>query len=291
MQKIVYVPPWDSLGGNDNVILHFGKPIVLGTVSGTSGTDISTLSSSIPGMDGVYLNDIRIEPAQIKASVNVHGNSREEMYKNRFELIRCLTPKKTPGTLYYRNDCISAKIGAIPEASPRFTERIKNYNAAEITFFCPTPFWESLDKKRIKIAWIGNAFEFPIAIDPVMQFGVIQSKEKVNIWSALSTSVIITVSAPATNPIKISNNTTGQVIELEHSLSDGEKLIINTKRGEKSVTLMRINGTEEDAFHYITPDSELFELVPGENEIEYANWNESEPTKVEIAFCELYSGV
>lgn len=291
MQKIIYVPPWDSLDGSDNVVLHFGKPVILGTVSGTSGTDISTLSSSIPGMDGVYLNDIRVEPAEIKASVNVYGNSREEMYRNRFELIRCLTPKKTPGTLYYQNDYISAKIGAVPEASPRFTERIKNYNAAEITFFCPSPFWESVEKKQVKIAWIGNAFEFPIAIEPNMKFGVIQSKERVNIGAALNTSVIITVYAPATDPIKISNNTTGQVIELEHSLSGGEKLIINTKRGGKSVTLVHNDGTKEDAFHYITPDSELFELVPGKNEIEYVNWDENEPTRVEIGFCEMYMGV
>ena len=291
MQKVIYVPPWDSFGGDDNVVLHFGKPVVLGTVSGTSGTDITAISSNIPGMDGVYLSDIRVEPAQIKASVNVHGNSREEMYKNRFELIRCLTPKATPGTLYYQNDYISAKIGAVPEASPRFVSRIKNYNAAEITFFCPSPFWESLDEKQVRIAWIGNAFEFPIAIEPKMKFGVIQSKEKVNIETAQNTSVIITVSAPATDPIKISNNTTGQIIELEHSLSGSEKLIINTKRGAKSVTLVHNDGTREDAFHYITPDSELFELVPGENELEYANWNENEPTRVEIAFCELHSGV
>ncbi len=291
MQKVIYVPSWDILGGEDNVILHFGKPVILGTISGTSGTDITEISSNIPGIDGVYLEDIRVEPAQIKASVNVHGNSREEMYKNRFELIRRLTPKKTPGTLYYKNDYISAKIGAVPEASPRFTARIKNYNAAEITFFCPSPFWESVDERKGKIAWIGNAFEFPIAIEPNMQFGVIQSKERVYINTALNTSVIITVSAPATNPIKISNNTTGQIIELEHSLTDGEKLIINTKRGNKSVTLVHNNGTTEDAFHYITPDSELFELVPGENELEYINWDENEPTKVEIAFCELYSGV
>lgn len=291
MQEIVYVPPWDSLGGSDNVVLHFGKPVILGTVSGTSGTDISTLSSSIPGMDGVYLNDIRVEPAEIKASVNVHGNSREEMYKNRFELIRCLTPKATPGTLYYQNDYISAKIGAVTESSPKFTERIKNYNAAEITFFCPSPFWESLDEKQVRIAWIGNAFEFPIAIEPDMKFGVIQSKEAVNITSALNTSITITITAPATDPIKISNNTTGQIIELEHALTGAEKLIINTKRGGKSVTLVHNDGTREDAFHYITPDSELFELVPGKNEIEYVNWDENEPTRVEIGFCEMYMGV
>ncbi len=291
MQKIIYVPPWDVLGGDDNVTLHFGKPVVLGAVSGTSGTDTTVQSSGIPGMDGVYLNDVRIEPAQIKASVNVHGSSREEMYKNRFELIRCLTPKSTPGTLYYHNDYITAKIGAVPESSPKFTKRIKNYNGAEITFFCPSPYWESTEERRVKIAWIGNAFEFPIAIEPDMKFGVIQSKEAVNITSALNTSITITITAPATDPIKISNNTTGQIIELEHALTGAEKLIINTKRGGKSVTLVHNDGTREDAFHYITPDSELFELVPGKNEIEYVNWDENEPTRVEIGFCEMYMGV
>lgn len=221
----------------------------------------------------------------------MHGNDRREMYQNRFDLIRCLTAKSTPGTLYYYNDYISAKIGAIPQSSPKFTARVKNYNAADITFYCPTPYWESVDKTNVKIAWIGNEFEFPIAIEPTMQFGVIQSKKTVVINAALNTSIIITITAPATDPIKISNNTTGQVIELERALTGKEQLIINTQRGNKSVTLVHNDGTTEDAFHYITPDSDLFELVPGANELEYINWDESEPTRVDIVFYELYSGV
>ena len=291
MQKVIYVPPWDTLGGEDNVTLQLDKPIILGTISRTSGTDISIISSTIPHMDGVYLHDIRREPLPIKAKVNVHGKDRREMYENRFKLIRCLTPQTTPGTVYYSNDYITAKIKAIPQSSPKFTARLNNYNAADINFFCPTPNWESVDEKTIKIAWIGNAFEFPIAIEPTMQFGVIQSKETVIINSALNTSIIITITAPATDPIKISNNTTGQVIELERALTGKEQLIINTRRGDKSVTLVHDDGTREDAFHYITPDSELFELIPGANELEYVNWDESEPTRVDIVFYELYSGV
>ncbi len=291
MQKLVYVPPWDNLGGEDNVILQLDKPVILGTVSGTSGTDVNIISSKIPGMNGEYVHDVELEPGQIKAKVNVYGSDRREMYQNRFNLIRCLTAKSTPGTLYYYNDYISAKIAAIPQSSPQFTARIQNYNAADIIFFCPESYWMSLEEKKVKIAWIGNAFEFPIAIEPNMQFGVIQSKETVYINNALNTPIVITISAPATNPIKISNNTTGQVIELERALTGNEKLIINTKRRYKSVTLVHNNGTIEDAFHYITPESELFELVPGANELEYINWDESEPTRVDIAFYELYSGV
>lgn len=291
MQKVIYVPPWDTLGGNDNVILQLDKPVILGTVSGTSGTDVNIISSKIPGMDGVYVHDVKLESGQIKAKINVHGQDRREMYENRFKLIRCLTAKASPGTVYYYNDYISAKIGAIPQSSPQFTDRIQNYNAADIVFFCPDPRWQSLDEQNVKIAWLGDAFEFPIAIEPTMRFGVIQSKETVVINAVMNTSIIITITAPATNPIKISNNTTGQVIELERALIGKEQLIINTKRSEKSVTLVHNDGTTEDAFHYITPYSELFELVPGANELEYINWDENEPTRVDIAFHELYSGV
>lgn len=291
MQKVIYVPPWDTLGGEDNVILHFGEPVILGTVSGTSGTDVNIISSKIPGMDGEYLHDVKLESGEIKAQVNVYGKDRREMYENRFKLIRCLTAKSSPGTVYYYNDYISAKIGAIPQSSPKFTDRVRNYNEADITFFTPNPHWESLDERIVKIAWVGNEFEFPIAIEPTMQFGVIKSKETVIINAALNTSIIITITAPATNPIKIRNNTTGQVIELERDLTENEQLIINTKRSNKSVTLVHNDGTREDAFHYITPDSELFELVPGANELEYINWDENEPTRVVIAFHELYSGV
>ena len=292
MQKVIYVPPWDTLGGEDNVALRLAEPFILGTISGTSGTDVTVQSETIPGMDGVYVENVRTESGEITCEINVKGNSREDMYRQRFRLIRALTPKAEPGTLYYSNDYITMKIGAIPQSSPKFTGRIKNYNSAEIKFFCPVPHWEAVEETTRRIAWIGNAFEFPVEIeDSGMEFGVIQSNATVKLNTVINASIIITIGAPATSPIVITNTTTGESITLEKSLGDNERLIINTKRGNKSVVLVHADGTEEDAFHYITPDSVLFELVPGENVIEYENWNESEPTTCTISYHELYSGV
>ena len=291
MQKLIYVPPWDTLGGGDNVALMLAEPYILGTVSGTSGTDTTIQSDTIPGLDGAYMRGIRIEPVIVKCTVNVHGTSREDMYKNRFALIRSLTPKATPGTLFYSNDYKTLKIGAVPQNSPGFTARIQNYNAASIEFYCPSPFWEETEATIKRVAYVGNDFEFPLALDDGMQFGVVQSEMTITPDSAVNVPLLITIGAPATNPIKLTNSTTAETIELEKSLTDGQKLIINTKRGEKSVTLVNADGTSEDAFNYITPDSVLFELVPKENNIVYESWNENEPTTVTIEYYERYTGV
>ena len=293
MQKVIYVPPWDILGGEDNVALRLAEPFILGTISGTSGTDVTVQSETIPGMDGVYVENVRTESAEITCEINVKGSSREEMYRQRFRLIRALTPKAEPGTLYYSNDYITLKTGAIPQSSPKFTGRIKNYNAAEVKFFCPVPCWEAVEETNRYVAWLGGAFEFPIAIDDEegMEFGVIQNGAVVRLNSVINAALLITIDAPATSPIIISNATTGESITLEKSLGDSERLIINTKRGGKSVVLVHADGTEEDAFNYITPDSVLFELVPGENELVYENWNQNEPTTCSVAFHEIYSGV
>lgn len=292
MQKVIYVPPWDSLGGEYNVALQLAEPFVLGTISGTGGADVTVQGESVPGMDGLYVEDVRMESREINCEINVRGNSREDMYRQRFRIIQALTPKSTPGTLYYSNDYITLKIKAIPQSSPQFTGRIKNYNSATVKFFCPSPAWEAVEETTRRIAWIGNAFEFPVeAEENGIEFGVIQSNATVKLNTVINASVIITIGAPATNPIVIKNVTAGESITLEKSLAEGEQLVINTKRGSKSVILVHADGTEEDAFNYITPDSVLFELLPGENLIEYENWNENEPTTCTISYHELYSGV
>ena len=291
MQKLIYVPPWDTPGGDDNVSLMLAEPYILGTVSGTSGTDTTIRADTIPGLDGVYMREIRIEPALIKCTVNVHGTNREEMYKNRFSLIQCLTPKADPGTLYYTNDYKTLKIGAVPQNSPQFTARIQNFNTASIEFYCPSPFWEETAATVKKVAYVGSDFSFPLSFEGNIRFGVVQSETIITPKSVVNVPLLITIGAPATNPIKLTNRATGETIELGKALTDGQKLIINTKRGNKSVILVNADGTSEDAFNYITPDSVLFELVPKENNIVYESWNENEPTTVTIEYYERYTGV
>lgn len=291
MQKLTYVPSGSTLGADDNVTLELAAPFILGSVSGTGAAGTTMITSNMPGVDGDYLQAIRNESRIIRCTVHVEGQTRKEMYANRFALIQRLRSSLELGMLYYTNDYITLRIQALPKDSPEFTERIRNYNKANIDFYCPSPYWEALSPQTQRIAYTGLGFSFPIRLEPAMQFGLMTDKAEVIYSGSVPSPVQITINAPATNPIVISNETTGERIELRRALTLGETLYIDTTRGSITVEVVHADGSVEDAFQYIDPDSDFFALQPGKNMLRYVTWNESEPTTVSIAYRERYVGV
>lgn len=290
MQKMIYVPPNGSYSNSSTyVYLATAEPYILSTLSGVGGVEASIISSTIPGMDGAYMQGIRIEPREIPCTVYVHGNDRQDMYSQRYELIRKLTPTSKLGWLYYRNDYIHVRTQAIPRLPPDFTERIRNYNKADISFWCPSPYWQSISNKSEEIGYIkGTGFKYPFSLP--IKFANLKSEVMIDYQGSVPAPVTITIYGSAAKP-KITNKTTGKYIAVEKELTDNQRLVIVTTRGSKSVKIAETGKSTKDAFQYIDPESVFWELQPGENIISYDSGDDSQKTAVKIVYSEFYSGV
>lgn len=290
MQKMIYVPPDGSYSDSSSyVYLAAAEPYILSSITGVGGVEASVISSNIPGMDGAYMQDLRIEPREIPCTVYVHGTDRQDMYAQRYNLIRRLTPTKKLGWLYYRNDYIHVRTQAIPRLPPDFIERIRNYNKAEISFWCPSPHWRSISSKSEEIGYIkGAGFKLPFSFP--IKFASLKSEVTINYQGSVPAPVTITIYGSATKP-KITNKATGQYIAVEQSLTETQRLVIVTTRGSKSVRISETGKATKDAFQYIDPASVFWELQPGKNVIAYDSGDDSQTTQVKIAYSEYYSGV
>jgi len=291
MQKLVYVPPWSEYGGIDDVTLELSAPYILGTISGTGGADIDITSRPLPGFSGEFVENVRVESRVIACTIHVEGATREEMYRQRFNLSQLMRVSETPGYIYYSNDYITLRTQAIPQKSPDFTARVQNYNKAEIKFYCPSPYWEAVEEASGNVGYVDGGFEFTLEIgqENGIIFGTLLPYAFFENSGVLDAPVRIEISGPATNPT-IQNTTTGEKIVLDREVLFGETLVINTQRGNVYVKIIHENGSSEDAFHYITPDSEFWQLAPGRNQIDYYTDNESEPTEIKISYRQLYAG-
>lgn len=290
MQKLVYVPPGgDFNDAQKRVILTAEEPFILSTVKGLGGVEANLLTVNVVGMNGCYYQGSRTAPRQIPCTVYIRGKNREDMYRQRCKLIGLLTPTSELGTLYYTNDYISVKISAIPSLPPDFTERIKNYNKADITFFCPFPYWTSLQTFHKSIGYVEGVgftlpFQFPIS------FGMLKNEISIDYRGTSPAPVKITIVGPAISPT-LTNTKTGKTIGLTNkAIENGEKLVINTERGNKSVKLIS-NNVITDAFQYIDPKSVFWELEPGINRFVYSSADNEELTYMNISYSERYSGV
>lgn len=286
VQTIIYIPPDDI---EKFVALKAADPYVLSAIKGLGGVECSVISSNIVGMQGSLFHGIKKPPREIPCTIYVHGKSRTDMYKKRMELIGRLRPRDVPGTLVYINDYISVQIQAVPILPPDFNERIKNYNKAEIKLWCPDPVWQSLEIKSASVAaQEGVGFTLPFSFP--ISFASVINEISVENFGTTSAPVTITITGPGDNPT-ITNLANGKKIALlDKSLDSNEQLIINTERGKKSVKLYK-NGTETDAFQYIDPASEFWELEVGENRIVYSSDDNAKATRIVISWIERYEGV
>lgn len=296
MQKIIYVPPGGSLDDTSaRAEFSLTPPYIIGTVSGTGGAETTILSSAVPGLPGAYLQGVRAESRVISFFINVSGSGRKDMYENRFALVKLLTPRETPGTLYYTNDYKTLRIAAIPQTTPGFSERLENYNRAELSFWCPSPYFEELTEKTGQMAFLNEGFTFPFSFGVKgaagygVSFASVQKEVVLHNAGSVPTPIEVSIKGPANQPA-IVNLTTGERVGLSHTLLEGETLQINTKKGEKKVLIQKTSG-EEDAFHYIDPQSVFFELQPGDNLLKYESADETEPTQILVRYRELYAGV
>lgn len=148
MQKIIYVPPGGSYDdAQTRVVLAAEDPYILSEIKGVGGVESSIISSDVLGKSGSVYQGFKKKPRVIGCTVYVHGSNRKDMYRKRCSLIGLLKPMNQPGTAYYQNDYISVRIPAVPQLPPDFVKRIKNYNQADLSLWCPDPDWLSVETK------------------------------------------------------------------------------------------------------------------------------------------------
>lgn len=292
MQRLVYVPPGGSIDDLTGCAeFAFKEPYILSELSGVSGVEHTLIASTAAGLDGVCVQSVRAESREIPCTVYVKGNTRQEMYKNRMNLISKLSPGSTPGVLYYENDYNKVKINAYPTTPASFTERLKNYNKCDVVFIAPSPYWEGLETYSESIAYQDDVgFEFPLCFDPDITFGTQNNTVEIMYEGTKPAPVRITISGEAPSP-QITNETTGETILVSNiSLEAGDNLTIYTKRGEKSVKL-HSGGVTSDAFHLIDITSKFWQLQPGRNVITYKSADDNKHARVLIEYSNLYAGV
>lgn len=263
--RLIYQSKWGgTLNLTDNPYFY------LTNVDGMTAATESLSSVVIGGVDGDIVNNAQAQPRgiimdfRIKSGVNVEDAKRAIL-----EIIKL----KQKGTLLWTQNGRTLTIQGIVAAvvMPRFNNAV----TMQVTLHCEQPFWEDLNEIITEINEIKNLHYF--TDDPHdmlyfpeegIPFGVYDPARTQTFYNAgdVAVGVIIEILAykTVTNPILYFADGFFGVGYAEKPLvmSAGDVLRIDTKVGEKSVTLNDVN-----VFNYIKPRSTWLELEAGENEI------------------------
>ena len=122
------------------------------------------------------------------------------------------------------------------------------------------------------------------SIDPTAEQSIIN-------YGDVDTGVIISIHAngPVTTP-KIYNVDTGESMIINVTMADGDDIVIDTKKGEKSV-LLTSNGVTTNIIGNLQNGSVWLQLAPGDNL--FTVTAEATPENMQISFvvADLYEGV
>lgn len=233
-----------------------------------SATDISSIV--IGGIDGDSINNIQAQPRDIvldflvKDGVNVEQAIRQ--------ILRTIKIKQSCELQWTQNGRTWRIYGVVDAIEvPRFNSNV----TLQISIHCERPFWEELEDTEGEIDEFIDMHYFTDYPDEMLYFPadgipfgeidlrrtrVIENRGDVAVGMVIEVLAYDTV----TNPIIYAENGTYFGVGYDTKplvMSEGDRLIINTTVGEKSVELNGVNVLDK-----IKPSSTWLQLQAGENE-------------------------
>lgn len=222
-------------------------------------------TSTMANMDGSQFNSSCVNERNIVIEFAIESPAEE----NRINLYKYIKTKQYI-KFYYKNETRDVYIEGRVESMP--IEFFEKKQKAQLSILCPSPFFKNVDSTVIELYSVVSNFEFPFSI---AEEGIPFSELKLGVEKSIinggdiEDGVIIELVATGTvlNP-KIYNSGTREHFFLNMEMQAGDKVTINTRKGEKSVMLLR-DGVESNIIAKHAIGSSWFQLQPGDNTFIY----------------------
>lgn len=296
MQKLEVI----NLALNESIVFsnvgNIEEDILLSHIEGLGHPGATSQKSQGVNQDGCNSEDSLLDPRVLQLQVTIRTKNRQKLYELRRRIMRLINPKtynqatKKRGELliYYENDFKKYRIYGKVEDSAEFNDRKNNYDKATISFYCQDPYWLDEKGQNIDIKSVTGGLKFPIMLPN--HFSLISFYKEIENEGDVEAPIQIEYTGPAMNP-RISNETTGEFIQVNMEIDKKEKLVIDTREGKETVNLITPHETI-DVYNKIDLNSTFFKLIVGKNLIKYSSDIEGAKDRVTIKdYSNKYVGV
>ena len=241
-------------------------------------------------IDGAIFNSARLNTRNIVLTVVING----EVEENRQNLYRFFQTKNLC-TFYFANQNRDVFIEGYVDNIE--CDLFQKHERMQISIICPQPYFKAVDEIVNDMSSVTGTFVFPFAIDyddpvPFSEYETLRTTDVFNA-SDSSTGIIIEASfRESVSDLVIQNIDTGEAFSLSYSFLAGDRVIINTNQGHKSVTLIR-GGVSSNICAAVQVGSTFFQLAIGSNNFGYLadNGDKNNSVSVVIRHNTLFRGV
>lgn len=247
---------------NKNQLQLTGNPAyAITNIDGFDPPEATINTSKNAGADGSLFNSAYANERQITITMVINA----PVEQNRINLYKWFKTK-FPVKLTYETESRNVYIeGFVQSIQIGYFEKKQT---AQIVVLCPKPYLNGSETNEQIFSNINPLFEFPFSIPaegvPFSEVLLYVEKSILN-YGDIVTGVLIKINALGTieNP-KIYNVETREHMILNTNLLRGDVVEINTRFGEKSITLIR-DGVESSIVGSLEDGSTWFQLEVGDN--------------------------
>lgn len=221
---------------------------------------------------GETVYNTTIGPRQMSLAGWVAGWDDEGVSLMKQRLNRLINPKHNFEV--YAN---GKKIGGYSRTSivysPTYTQNNSRICKFLVTFYCPYPLFTDEYGHEVSVSYTQKLFHFPLIIPKGkgVMMGIRQPSLIAEVTNEgdlpIGYEIEFKALGQVVNPI-LTDIGTQQFIEIEKTMANGERIIINTKEGYRKVTGI-IDGEEQNYFKYRSFDSSWLTLDCGINYLRY----------------------
>lgn len=256
-------------------------------VTGLQPPAVAINSSSNATTDGSTVNSLRAGTRNIVVYMALEGDvetSRIELYK--------YFPLKRRITLYFKNGSRDVNIEGYVEVIE--CDLFAKKQIAQVSILCPQPYFKAAEELVSYFSDISALFQFPfsMAAEGVEISSITRNVRKSIINTGdVESGLIIDLYAvgEVLNPV-IYDVFQRTHIKLMFKMLAGDRIVINTNAGAKSISLIR-GGVTSNVMGYMYPDSTWLTLGAGDNVFTYECDSGSDNLQLTFTASILYGGV
>lgn len=269
----------------DRIKLELGRPDISGflikSVTGLGPVKANVNTTEVVTNDGSMFNSARLSQRNIVFQLafvdTVYGETIEDVRQKSYKYF----PAKKSVEIVIETDNRYVKIKGYVESNE--PDIFSSQEGTQISIICPDPYFHSAGEDGNNVTdfyTIDPVFEFPFSneslTEPLLVFGEIQIKTEGVITyhgdSEIGVVIYIHAIGKATN-INIYNTETREVMSINtdrlgqltgKGLVASDDIVINTAKGEKSITLVR-DGVSYNILNCLDKNTDWFSLSKGDN--------------------------
>lgn len=274
--------------------LYFSKTAnqyMVSKIEGLSPPEATLSTSGYAGTDGSYLNNAFIEKRNIVINFKMQGIDIE---RRRHAMYRVIKPSQYI-KVYYRTPGIDVYTEGYVETCP--VDNFAKLTSGQISILCPDIYWYSRSPvyayygrkiKKFTFPFPESDEKFPLGIyNTASLASIYNSGDEVGFRIVIETETGDTVPEIVTTSLTIYNANTDEYLQIKGAVLKGDRIVVTTKTGSKTVTLTR-NGIAQNIINRLASGSTWLTIRPGENRFRI---NGGEHLKITFEHTDAYLGV